>query len=138
AGGERRDLALLGWFAEAVARCLDGDRPGSVDACRAGLDVLDDITAEATDLEARSAAMRLAQDLSRWIIEVAVGVRDPELVLAASEGTRARGLHEELDGRDRHRPLTEDGAARLRAELRGRLQDRCLVQWMVTRGRVHA
>lgn len=138
AWGDRRDLALLGWFAEAVARFLDGDGPGSVDACRRGLGFLDDITAEATDLEARSAAMRLGHDLSRWIIEVAVDEDDADLVLAASEGTRARALHEELDGRQRHRPLTEDGADRLLKELRGRLHDRCLVQWIVAGGRVHA
>jgi CHAT domain-containing protein/tetratricopeptide (TPR) repeat protein len=136
--GARRDLALLGWFAEAVARCLRGDGRGSVEACTRGLDFLDDITAEATDLEARSAAMRLGHDLSRWIIEVAIGLDDADLALAASEGTRARGLHEELDGRDRHRPLTDEGAERLRAELRGRLQNRCLVQWVVAGDRVHA
>ena len=138
AWGERRDLALLGWFAEAVARHLDGDGPGSVDACRSGLGFLDEITAEATDLEARSAAMRLGHDLSRWIIQVAVDERDADLVLAASEGTRARALHEELDGRERHRPLTEEGAERLLTELRGRLHERCLVQWVVAGDRVHA
>lgn len=136
--GDRRDLALLGWFAEAVARYLHGDRTGSVDACRRGLAFLDDITAEAIDLEARSAAMRLGNDLSRWIIEVAVDQHDADLVLAAGEGTRARALHEELDGRDQHRPLTEDGADRLLAELRGRLAGRCLVQWVVAGERVHA
>jgi tetratricopeptide (TPR) repeat protein len=138
AWGQRRDLALLGWFAEAVARHLDGDGAGSVDACRKGLGFLDDITAEATDLEARSAAMRLGHDLSRWIIEVAVDERDADLVLAASEGTRARALHEELDGRERHRPLTDEGAERLLTELRGRLHGRCLVQWVVAGDRVHA
>lgn len=136
--GERRDLALFGWFAEAVARYLDGDGPGSVDACRKGLGFLDDITAEAIDLETRSAAMRLGQDLSRWIIEVAIDQHDADLVLAASEGTRARALHDELDGSERHRPLTEDGAERLIAELRGRLHGRCLVQWVVAGDRVHA
>jgi tetratricopeptide (TPR) repeat protein len=135
---ERRDLALLGWFAEAVARALGGDRPGSIDACRNGLAFLDDITAEATDLEARSAAMRLGQDLSHWIIEVAAQEHDADLVLAASEGTRARALHEELDGSERHRPLTDDGAERLRTELRGRLHGRSLVQWVVAGDRVHA
>lgn len=136
--GTRRDLALLGWFAEAVARCLGGDGPGSIDACRQGLSFLDEITAEAVDLEARSAAMRLGNDLSRWIIEVAVEQDDPDLVLAASEGTRARALHEELDGREHHRPLTDDGARRLLAELRGRLSSRCLVQWVVSGERIQA
>lgn len=138
AWGARRDLALRGWFAEAVARHLDGDDAGSVEACTNGLGFLDDITAEATDLEARSAAMRLGHDLSQWIIEIAVGARDADLVLAASEGTRARALHEELDGRDRHRPLTDAGADQLRTELRGRLEGTCLVQWVVVRDRVHA
>jgi hypothetical protein len=138
AWGARRDLALLGWFSEAVARHLDGDDRGSIEACKRGLDFLDDITAEATDLEARSAVMRLGHDLSRWIIEIAVAERDADLVLAASEGTRARSLHEELDGRDRHRPLTDAGAEQLRGELRGRLQGRCLVQWVVAQDRVHA
>ena len=138
AWGARRDLALLGWFAEAVARHLDGDEAGSIDACKRGFEFLDDITAEATDLEARSAAMRLGHDLSRWIIEIAVAGRDADLLLAASEGTRARALHEELDGSDRHRPLTDAGAAQLRAELRGRLHGRCLVQWVVAHDRVHA
>ena len=138
AWGARRDLALRGWFAEAVARHLDGDDTGSVEACRSGLGILDDITAETTELEARSAAMRLGHDLSQWIIAIAVAARDADLVLAASEGTRARALHEELDGRSRHRPLTEEGAQQLRAELRGRLQGRGLVQWLVVRDRVHA
>src|SRR5690606_10252811 len=44
--GERRDLALSGWFAEAVARYRDGDADGSVEACTKGLEFLDDITAE--------------------------------------------------------------------------------------------
>ncbi len=136
--GQRRDLALVGWFAEAVARSLAGDGIGSVEACKAGLGFLDDITAETTELEARSAAMRLGHDLSRWVIEVAVDLHDPDLVLAASEGTRARALHDELDGRDRHRPLSEDAAERLRAELRGRLPGRCLIQWIVAGERVRA
>ncbi|MFP5488604.1 MAG: CHAT domain-containing protein, partial [Acidimicrobiia bacterium] len=136
--GTRRDLALLGWFAEAVVRHLDGDAPGSVEACRKGLSFLDDIIAEATDLEARSAAMRLGNDLSRWIIEVAVAEHDADLVLAASEGTRARALHEEVAGREQHRPLSDEGADRLRTELRGRLSGRCLVQWVVAGERVHA
>lgn len=138
AWGDRRDLALIGWFAEAVARHLAGDSTGSIGACTTGLGFLDDITAEATDLEARSAAMRLGRDLSRWIIEVAVDQNEPDLVLAASEGTRARALHEELGGQDRHRPLTEAGAERLRTELGSRLPGRSLVQWVVAGGRVHA
>lgn len=138
AWGDRRDLALLGWFAEAVARQLAGDGRGSIEACTTGLGFLDDITAEASDLEARSAAMRLGRDLSRWIIEVAIGLHVPDLVLAASEGTRARALHEELDGQDRHRPLTDAGAERLRAELANRLSGRSLVQWIVSGDRVHA
>ncbi len=136
--GERRDLALLGWFAEAVARSHDGDPLGSVEACTRGLDFLDDITAETVDLEARSAAMQLGHDLSRWIIEVAIELGDADLVLAAGEGTRARSLHDELDARQRHRPLTEEGADRLCAELRAGLLGACLVQWVVAGDRVHA
>ena len=136
--GVRRDQALLGWFAEAVSRRLDGDEEGAIEASRSGLAFLDDIIAEATSLEARSAAMRLGRDLSRVIIEVAVDQDDADLALAASEGTRARSLHDELDQPARHRPLTEEGAERLRAELRGRLLHRCLVQWVVAAGRVYA
>jgi tetratricopeptide (TPR) repeat protein len=138
AWSERRDLALIGWFAEAIARHLEGDAAGSIAACTDGLDFLDQITAEATDLEARSAAQRLGHDLSRWIIEIAVGCGDADTVLSASEGTRARSLHEELDERDQYRPLTEDGARRLLGELRGRLAGRCLVQWVVADDRLHA
>ncbi len=136
--GDRRDLALIGWFAEAVARAESGDAAGSVDACLAGLDFLDGIVAEAADLEARSAAVRLGADLSRWLIEVAVGLGDAELVLAASEGTRARALHDELADGERHRPLTQDGADRLVSELAARLEGRRLVQWVVAAGRVWA
>ncbi len=138
AWGSRRDLALVGWFAEAVARRKEGLEGESVDAAIRGLEILDDITAEATNLEDRSAAMRLGHDLSRWITEVAIDQHEPDLVLAASEGTRARSLHDELGGRNRHRALTQDGADRLRSELRSRLHGRCLVQWVVTGGRVHA
>lgn len=136
--GERRDLALAGWFAEAIARHLGGDSFGSIEACTRGLDFLDDITAEAVDLEARSAAMRLGDDLSRWVIEMAAELDQPDLVLKAGEGTRARALHEELEGRERHRPLSDEGGARLLAELRGRLHGRCLVHWLVVAGRVRA
>lgn len=136
--GQRRDLALLGWFAEAIARHLGGDPVGSIDACAKGLDFLDDITAEAVDLEARSAAMRLGDDLSRWVIEVAAELDQPDLVLKAGEGTRARALHDELQRRERHRPLSEEGGARLLAELRGRLHGRCLIHWVVVAGRVRA
>jgi len=133
-----RQTALTGWYAEALARSLDTDHRGALDACRAGLDLLDDIVAEATTLERRSAAMRLGHDLSQFTIELAVDRGDADTVLAAAEGTRARALHDELAERERHQPLTRDGAERLRGELAARLGTRVLIEWVVARDAVWA
>ncbi|MDJ0770781.1 MAG: CHAT domain-containing protein [Ilumatobacter sp.] len=133
-----RNAALAGWYAEAIHRSINGDDPGGLDACRSGLDLLDDIVAESPTLERRSAAMRLGEDLSQLTIELAVGLGDADTVLAAAEGTRARALHDELAEPRRHRPLTEAGAEQLRRELASRLGDRVLVEWVVVRGEVWA
>lgn len=127
----RRDAALPGWYAEAVALDADGDGGAALEACKAGLLILDDIVAEAPTLERRSAAMRLGADLSQLAIELAVGMGAADVALAAAEGTRARALHDELLQPGRHRPLTEDGAARLRAELAVGLGTAALVEWLV-------
>jgi tetratricopeptide (TPR) repeat protein len=133
-----RHTALAGWYTEAIGRILAGDTAWALDACLSGLDLLDDIVAEAETLEQRSAAMQLGHHLSELTIELAVGRRDAHIVLSAAEGTRARALHEELASTDRHRPLTEEGAERLRAELAGRLGQRILVEWVVARDEVWA
>jgi tetratricopeptide (TPR) repeat protein len=127
----QRQTALPGWYAEALVQASDRDVSGALDACGAGLDLLDDIVAEASSLEQRSASMRLGHDLSQLTIELAVSQRDADTVLAAAEGTRARALHDELLARERHQPLTEDGATSLRSELSARLGDRTLVEWVV-------
>ncbi|MFW2332929.1 CHAT domain-containing protein, partial [Ilumatobacter sp.] len=127
----QRQTALPGWYAEALVRAVDGDVDGALGACRSGLGLLDDIVAEASSLEQRSASMRLGHDLSQLMIELAVSQRDADTVLAAAEGTRARALHDELLARERHRPLTEAGAIGLRSELSARLGDRTLVEWVV-------
>jgi hypothetical protein len=129
---QQRHTALAGWFAEAVARSVADDPAAALDACRSGLDLLDDIVAEAPTLGHRSAAMRLGNDLSRFTIDIAIGLGDAGTVLAAAEGTRARALHEELSERHRHRPLTESGAERLRREVAARLGSRTLVEWVVS------
>ena len=133
-----RHTALAGWYAEAIGRILTDDTAGALEACRCGLDLLDEIVAEAETLERRSAAMQLGHHLSELTIELAVRRRDAHTVLSAAEGTRARALHEELALTDRHRPLTEDGANRLRDELVGRLGERTLVEWVVVRDEVWA
>ncbi len=133
-----RPTALTGWYAEALGRWIDGDPDGAVAACRAGLDLVDDIVAEATTLERRSASMRLGHDLSQFTIELAVDQGDADTVIAAAEGTRARALHDELAERERHRPLTEEGAEGLRGELAARLGDRTLIEWIVVRDEVWA
>ena len=138
ASSTQRDVALSGLLAEAFARRADGELYGALDAAKAGLGQLDEIVAEATTLEERSAVMRLGADLSRLIIDVAVELGDADTVLAAAEGTRARALHDELSERERHRPLTEDGALRLRRELMARLGRRTLIEWVVADGRVLA
>jgi tetratricopeptide (TPR) repeat protein len=138
AWSDQRDVALAGWFAEAVARRSEGDVGGSLDSCLAGLHHLDDIVAEAPTLEARSAAMRLGNDLSQLAIDLAVELGDADTVLAAAEGTRARALHDEIGGERRHTPLTAAGAAQLRRELAARLGARVLVEWVVSRGAVWA
>lgn len=134
----QRHTALSGWYAEAVGRAIDADTAGALEACHTGLDLLDDIVAEAPTLEQRSAAMQLGHDLSQLTIELAVDRRDADTVLAAAEGTRARALHDELAERERHRPLTVEGADRLRRELAARLGDRTLVEWVVVRNEVWA
>lgn len=134
----RRDTALSGWWAEAMGRAIDQDASGAIEACHGGLSVLDDIVTEAPTLEARSAAMKIGSDLSQLLIELAVDIGDADTVLAAAEGTRARALHDELLERERHRPLTEEGATGLRVELAARLGERTLVEWIVARDRVWA
>ena len=133
-----RPTVLAGWYAEAIGRSLAGDHQAALEACRTGLDLLDDIVAEASSLEQRSAAMRLGQDLSGFTIELAIDLGDADTVLAAAEGTRARALHDELAGRERHRPLTETGAQRLRGELAARLGSRVLIEWVVAHDEVWA
>lgn len=135
---QRRQTALAGWYAEAIGRSLAGGAVGAIEACRTGLDLLDDIVAEASTLEQRSAAMRLGHDLSQFTIELAVDLGDADTVLAAAEGTRARALHDELVGRERHRPLTASGAHRLRGELAARLGNRVLIEWVVVRDDIWA
>jgi hypothetical protein len=134
----RRDTALAGWFAESIARRDAGDLPGARSASTTGLDFVDDIVAEATSLEQRSAAMRLGQDLSQLTIDIAIEQSDADTVLAAAEGTRARALHDELVEQRRHHPLSEDGAHTLRSDLAQRLGARLLVEWVVSRGAVWA
>lgn len=138
ASSAQRDVALSGLFAEALARRFDGEPIAAMETAKTGLAHLDVIVAEATTLEERSAVMRLGADLSQLIIDVAVELGDADTVLAAAEGTRARALHDELSERERHRPLTEDGAVRLRRELMARLDRRTLIEWVVANGRVHA
>ena len=133
-----RHLALAGWFAEAIGRGAAGDVASALDACRSGLDLLDDIVAEAPSLEERSAAMRVGSDLSQLAIDFAIELGDGDTVLAAAEGTRARALHDELAERDKHRPLTLEGAAQLRRELGARLAGSALVEWVVSRDQVFA
>lgn len=134
----QRQTVLAGWFAEAIGCSLAGDTVGALAGCRTGLDLVDDIVAEATTLEQRSAAMRLGHDLSQFTIELAVDMGDADTALAAAEGTRARALHDELAGGERHRPLTESGAQRLRGELATRLGTRVLIEWIVVRDHVWA
>jgi tetratricopeptide (TPR) repeat protein len=134
----RRQTVLAGWYAEAIGRSLAGDVAGALEACRTGLDLLDDIVAEAASLEQRSAAMRLGHDLSQFTIELAVDLGDADTVLAAAEGTRGRALHDELVERERHQPLTEAGAQRLRGELAARLGNRVLIEWIVVHDDVWA
>jgi tetratricopeptide (TPR) repeat protein len=128
----QRNEVLPGWYAEATARSAAGDLQGAIVACTTGLDVVDEIVAETTSLERRSAAMRMADDLSQLAIGLAIELGDADTVLAAAEGTRARGLHEELQEQRPHRPLTDDGARELRRELAVRLGDRTLVEWVVS------
>lgn len=127
-----RNEALIGWYAEAVARLVDGDRPAALDAVVRGLDLVDRIVAETSTLEQRSAAMRVGDDLSQLAIDLAIAAGDADAVLAAAEGTRARALHEEQQAERPHRPLTDDGAAQMRRELAARLGDRTLVEWVVS------
>jgi tetratricopeptide (TPR) repeat protein len=134
----RRDIGLNGWYAESIARSSQGRPDDAIQACRAGLDLLDDIVAEAPTLEQRSAAMRLGSDLSQRTIELAVQVGDAEIALSAAEGTRARALHDELGEARQHRPLTDDGAEALRRELGVRLRERVLVEWIEVRDHVWA
>lgn len=135
---DRRDRALVGWFVEAVARRLANDLDGSIEACRRGLGLLDEVVAEAPGLEERSAAMSLGADLSRLAIEVSIERDDVDTVFAAAEGTRARALHDELHDQHRHRSLTSDGAERLRREVVETLGDRVLVEWIMSSHRAVA
>ena len=65
-----RPRSPVGTRRRSVGRSMT-DGSGALDACRAGLDILDDIVAEAMTLEQRSAAMRLGHDLSQFAIELA-------------------------------------------------------------------
>jgi tetratricopeptide (TPR) repeat protein len=134
----QRDRALAGWYAEAVGRVLEDDPVAALDACRAGLDLVDDIVAEAPTLAERSAAIRLGGDLSSLAIETAIELGEGETVLAAAEGTRARALHDEMAHQHKHKPLTVDGAQQLRRELSVRLAGSALVEWVIARGVVWA
>ncbi len=134
----QRDLALVGWYAEAIARASAGDSAAGLVACRAGFDLLDDIVAEAESLEQRSAALRLGSDLSGVAIEYAIDLGRAEIVLAAAEGTRARALHNEMAQQRKHRPLTPDGSFHLRRELGSRLAGSALIEWVISGDQVWA
>lgn len=134
----QRDAQLAGWYARAVGSAHAGDAREAIEACKVGLDLLDDIVLEAPTLERRSAAMRLGSDLSDLAIELAVATANAETVLAAAEGTRARALHDELVQPGRHHPLTDDGAARLRSALAGQLGEDVLLEWVVADDEVWA
>ena len=134
----QRDRALAGWYAEAVGRDFEDDPESALDACRSGLDLVDDIVAEALTLAERSAAMRLGSDLSVLAIEIAIQLRAGDTVLAAAEGTRARALHDEMAQQHKHKPLTIDGAQQLRRELSVRLAGSALVEWIIAGGVVWA
>lgn len=127
-----RNEALMGWYAEAVARSADGDARRAMQACADGLGIVDDVVAETSSLERRSAAMRMGEDLSQLAIGLAIELRDAESVLAAAEATRARALHDELQEQRPHRSLTEEDAVQLRRQLAVRLGSRTLVEWVVS------
>ena len=135
---DQRDLALAGWFAEAIARAHDGDVWSGLEACRSGFDWLDDIVAEAASLEERSAALRLGSDLTGLAIEYAIRLGRADIVLNAAEGTRARALHNEMAHQRKHQPMRADRAALLRRELATRLGGSALVEWVITAGTVWA
>jgi tetratricopeptide (TPR) repeat protein len=135
---DQRDLALAGWYAEAIARAHAGDVWSGLQACRAGFDWLDDIVAEAASLEERSAALRLGSDLSGLAIEFAIRLGRADIVLNAAEGTRARALHNEMAQQRKHQPMREDRAALLRRELGTRLPGSALVEWVIAAGTVSA
>jgi tetratricopeptide (TPR) repeat protein len=135
---DQRDRALAGWYAEAVGRGHEGLLSSALDACRSGLDLVDDIVAEAPTLHDRSAAMRLGSDLSGLAIEIAIELGEADTVLAAAEGTRARALHDEMAEQHKHRPLTAAGAVQLRSELAARLASSALIEWVVSGGTVCA
>lgn len=128
--GERATL-LRGWYAEALARSIDGDISGAIAACLAGLDHVDRIVDEAPDLERRSGARRLGADLSELTINLAVEQRDVITVFGAAEGTRARSLHDEVMVKQRHRALTSDGALALLQDLDAHLGSDVLVMWLI-------
>ncbi len=138
AWSSQRDLALIGWYAEAIGRGLSDDQGSALDACRSGLDRLDDIVAEADTLERRSAAMRLGEDLSQLAIDLAVEQGNAGIVFAAAEGTRARALHDELVESERHKPLSAELADQLRRELSVRLGNRVLIEWVFSGSRTWA
>jgi tetratricopeptide (TPR) repeat protein len=135
---DQRDQALAGWFAEAIGRDFEGSSESALDACRSGLDLVDDIVAEAPTLRERSAAMRLGSDLSCLAIELAVALGEADTVLAAAEGTRARALHDEMVEQHKHKPLTAEGARRLRIELAARLDGSALIEWVIAADTVWA
>lgn len=138
AGSEQRDIALAGWYAEAIAHAAVDDRARALSACVAGLSTVDEIVAEAPSLERRSAAMRLGHHLSGLAIHVAIVDGHAETVLAAAEGTRARALHDELAAERPHLPLTAADADDLRRELSTQLGDRTLVEFTVDRSSIWA
>jgi len=133
---DRRDVALAGWYAEGVHSTFEGDHAGALDACRAGLAVVDAIVAEAPDLERRSAATRIGSDLGALALDAAVAAGDADLLLRVAEATRARALAAELAGPDA--PGASGWPAGLVARVAPRLAGRALVMWLVSTCRVRA
>jgi tetratricopeptide (TPR) repeat protein len=134
----RRDHALASLFADAAVEMVGGALDSVLNLCRGGVELVDDIAAEAVDLASRSAAIRLGHDLSQLMIDAAVALGDAFTVFAAAEGTRARALHDEMTERYRHRPLTDEGALGLLAAVQAGVGDGVFVEWVVASGSVWA
>jgi len=131
-GDSRRDVAVAGWYAEGVARSAAGDHRGALAACRAGLDLVATIVAEAPDLERRAAASWIATDLDGLALDAAVAAGDVSEVLAVAEQTRARALAGDIDG------VGAPASAALADQLAAELGDRVLVVWAVVADRLQA